>query len=270
MKRQLKRLLGALIFGSGMHRLILRDRAVIALFHRVDDRLQGNPISCTTDEFRAYCAFFARHFVVVSLGELLGKLKRGERVGGHLVITFDDGYKDNAVAAASELERWRLPACFFIATSFIGSRHVPWWDAERAITPEWMTWDDVRGLRERGFEIGAHTINHVDLGVVDGDDAEREIVDSGAQLRAELGTDVPFFSFPYGRPEHLSEANRQRVRRAGYACCLSAHGGSVLPPVDPFDLRREPISPWYLSPYHFGVEVLQRGLWFRPISPSAA
>src|SRR3712207_3224970 len=110
MKRRLKQLLGAVTYGLGVHRQVLGERAVIALFHRVDDRLGGNPITCTTDEFRAYCDFFARHFRVISLRELLAKLARRESVGGHLVITFDDGYKDNAVAAATELERRGLPA----------------------------------------------------------------------------------------------------------------------------------------------------------------
>jgi peptidoglycan/xylan/chitin deacetylase (PgdA/CDA1 family) len=273
MKRYLKRLLGALIYGIGMHRHILADRAVIALFHRVDDRLQGNPITCTTREFRDYCGFFRRHFTVVSLGELLGKVERGEPVGGHLAITFDDGYKDNAGPAAAELERHGLPACFFIATDFIGSNRVPWWDAERSITPEWMTWDDVRTLRDRGFEIGSHTVTHVDLGQVAGPEAEAEIVHSRDRLRRELGGDVSFFSYPYGQPHHITEANRALVRRAGYACCLSAHGGSVRARSNLFDVKREPVSPWYTSPYQFGFEVLFRR--WRPIpdpstSPSVA
>jgi peptidoglycan/xylan/chitin deacetylase (PgdA/CDA1 family) len=269
MKQRLKHLLGALIYRSGLHRRILAGRAVIAVFHRVDDRLRGNPITCTTDEFSAYCAFFRRHFTVVRLGELLDKLVRGDDIGGHLAITFDDGYKDNAAVAAAELQRRSLPACFFIATNFIGSNRVPPWDARRSITPEWMTWDDVRRLRDCGFEIGSHTMNHVDLGAVHGDEAEREIVLSRDRLRAELGADVAFFSYPYGQPQHLTAVNRERVRRAGYSCCLSAHGGTVRTSADPFDLKREPITSWYVSPYHFGLELLGRGPDFRPTWPTS-
>ena len=267
MKRRLKSLLGRVVYGAGTYRRILADRAVIALFHRVDDRLRGNPITCTTGEFRAYCDFFARYFTVVSLGELVAKLGRGDPVGGHVVITFDDGYKDNAGPAAAELERRGLPACFFVATGFIGSNRVPWWDAERSITSEWMTWDDVRGLRDRGFELGAHTVNHVDLGVVRGEEAEREILDSRRRLAEELGTDVRFFSFPYGRRANVTEANRELVRRAGFACCLSAYGGTVGPRADLFDLRREPLSPWHRTAYQFGFELLLQGSPFRPTSP---
>lgn len=257
MKRRLKALLGLLCYRTGLYKALLRDKAVIALFHRVDDRLPGNPISCTTAEFRAFCDFFARYFRVVSLQTLLTKLRRGEDVSGHLVITFDDGYRDNLEIAAVELERRALPACFFIATEFIGSTRVPFWDAELGIESRWMSWDDVRSLNARGFEIGAHTMNHVDLGVVQGAEAVREIVGSRQRLTRELGEETPLFSYPFGRADQMTPDNRAVVRDAGFSCCLSAYGGTVSSQGDPFDLRRVPVSPWFLSPYQFGFEILR-------------
>jgi hypothetical protein len=155
-KRRLKVLLGRFFFWSGLYRVLLRRKAVIALFHRVDDKLAGNPISCTRADFEAYCRFFGRYFRVVSLETLLARLRCGEEVDRHLVITFDDGYKDNREVAARELQQHGLTACFFIATELIGSSRVPQWDAELGIASRWMSWDDVRDLRARGFEIGAH------------------------------------------------------------------------------------------------------------------
>ncbi|HWP02372.1 MAG TPA: polysaccharide deacetylase family protein, partial [Gemmatimonadaceae bacterium] len=215
MRRQVKALLGRLAYTGGAQRLLLRDKALIVLFHRVDDRLPGNPISCTSGEFRAYCEFFARHFRVVSLGELLGRLARGADISHHLVITFDDGYRDNCEVAAPELLRLGLPACFFIATGFIGTKRVPWWDAERGIESEWMSWEQVRFLHRQGFEIGAHTRNHVDLGIVSGDEAREEIEGSRRRLEAELGSEVRYFSYPFGRREQLTDENRQLVRACG-------------------------------------------------------
>ena len=255
-KRRLKTLLGRLCFATGLYRRFFRDRAVIALFHRVDERLAGNPISCTPADFRAFCDFFGRYFQVVSLGTLLGKLERGEDVSRHLVVTFDDGYKDNREIAAAELEGRRLPACFFVATDFIGSSRVPPWDAVLGVASAWMSWDEVRDLRARGFEIGAHTMNHVDLGEVHGAEAVREIVGSGRRLARELGCDTPFFSYPFGRAEQITPSNRAAVRDAGFRCCLSAYGGTVSRGSDPFDLKRIPVSPWFLSPYQYGFEAM--------------
>jgi peptidoglycan/xylan/chitin deacetylase (PgdA/CDA1 family) len=256
MKRRIKTLLGFVAFHLGLYRLFFRRKAVIVLFHRVDDRYATDAISCSVEKFDTFCAFFGKFFIVVSLSELLGKLQRGEDISRNLVITFDDGYRDNREIAAPRLKRANLPACFFIATNFIESERVPWWDADAGIPSEWMSWDQVRDLASEGFELGAHTLNHVDLGVVAGEEAAREIADSGARLGAEVGRTIDLFSYPYGRVHQITEANRQEVRRAGYSCCVSAYGGSVVPDSNLYDLRRVPIAQWHESKYQFGFEAM--------------
>jgi peptidoglycan/xylan/chitin deacetylase (PgdA/CDA1 family) len=114
----------------------------------------------------------------------------------------------------------------------------------------------VRELRKRGFEIGSHTMNHVDLGKIVGTEAEAEIRGSKQRLVSELGDSSELFSYPYGRIDQLTEDNREAVARAGYRCCISAYGGAVDAKTDPFRVKRTPISPWYQSPYHFGFEAL--------------
>lgn len=255
MKRRIKALLGRAIFASRAYRPLFRNKAVIVLFHRVDDRYPGDPITCSTAEFREFCTFFHRYFTVVPFHVLIAKLERGDDISRHLVITFDDGYRDNR-RAADELLRRRMPASFFIATDFIGSDRVPWWDAESGIVSEWMSWADVRSLSNDGFELGAHTRNHVDLGVVSGAEAVEEIAGSARRLVAETGVPIDLFSYPYGRPHQITEENRKIVRNAGFVCCPSAYGGTVRKGEDPFRICRTPISPWHISPYQFGFEAL--------------
>ncbi len=254
MSRFVKSLLGFLVFRSGFHRVLLRRKAVIVLFHRVDDRHATDAISCSVDKFDRFCAFFQRYFIVVPLGVLVEKVRRGEDVGRHLAITFDDGYLDNHDVAAPRLKAVGLPACFFIATNFIDSDRVPWWDRDAGIASEWMNWYHVRDLAAQGFELGAHTRNHVDLGVVTGDEAQREIIESGERLSAEVGSRIALFSYPYGRKHQITETNRQFVRSAGYDCCLSAYGGTVTPGSSPYHLRRIPIAQWHRNEYQFGFE----------------
>ncbi len=256
MSRHIKAVLGFIVFGLGLHRVLFRGKAVIVLFHRVDDRYASDAISCSVDKFDQFCTFFRRYFEVVPLTVLVDKVRRGEDVSRHLVVTFDDGYRDNHVVAAPRLKRDALPACFFIATDFIESDRVPWWDRDAGIESEWMSWEQVRDLSAQGFELGAHTCNHVDLGVVTGDEARHEIADSGERLTTETGSRVSLFSYPYGRQHQITEANRQTVRDAGYACCLSAYGGNVTPESSPYELRRIPVSQWHLNAYQFGFEAM--------------
>jgi peptidoglycan/xylan/chitin deacetylase (PgdA/CDA1 family) len=254
----LKTAIGWLIFHSGLHRRLTREEAVIVLFHRVDDRYPGTPINSTRSDFGAFLRFFKRFYTVISLGELLDRLRRGDDVSNCLVITFDDGYLDNHRDAAPMLAELGLPACFFIVTEYMESQRLPWWDEELGIRSEWMSWDDVRSLRNQGFEIGAHTMSHVDLGVVVGAEATAEIVGSKQRLERELGTPIDFFSYPYGRRHQIAEENREVVRRVGFSCCLSAFGGGVRLGDSPYYLNRTPVSPWYLSPYQFGFTAVFR------------
>jgi hypothetical protein len=259
-RSHLKSSIGFLLFRSRLYRFFVRGKALIVLFHRVDDHLglARDTLSCTRSEFAAYCAFFQRYFEVIPLETLLDHLAAGENLSRKLVITFDDGYKDNHDVAAPELASRGLPACFFVATNFIGSDAIPWWDADASITPAWMSWNDVRSLVDQGFEIGAHTMNHVDLGEVSGEPATAEIVGSGERLEREVGVTTRYFSYPYGRAHQLSEPNRLAVQASGYRCCLAAHGGAVGAKTDPFRMDRLPVSPATSSPYSLGFEALRQ------------
>ena len=250
--------MAAPLFRAGLHRPLLGRRGVIVVFHRVDDRVRGNPIGVSRADFARYLDFFARSFRVVPLGEMLTRLEAGRGAGGMLSITFDDGYLDNYEIAAPMLRERGLPACFFVASGLIGSRTQPWWDAEYGARAEWMTWDQVRDLHARGFEIGAHTVTHADLGRTDGPAARREIEGGRERLERELGAPVTLFSYPYGDPHRITRENRARVALAGYRCCLSAYGGTVAPGDDPYRLKRAPITLWHHSPAHLGFELLFR------------
>lgn len=256
MKRLVYSALGRALLVSGRARRAMGNRAAVAVFHRVDDRFPGNPLTVSQREFRQYCDVFRRHFDVISVAELLDRLASGRSVGGAVAITFDDGYLDNHRIAAEELERAGLPACFFICTGFIGSDTQARWDVRDGATSEWMTWDDVRDLARRGFEIGAHTVSHPDLGRIAAAEAEREIGESRERLERELGTGVDLFCYPFGNRQQLSNINRDVVRRSGVRCCFSCYGGTVSPGDDPFELERAPISLWHRTPSQYVYELV--------------
>lgn len=83
MKGRLKAVLGWIAFHSGFYRRLFRNRALVVLFHRVDDRYRGNPISCTRAQFVEFLRFFRRFFRVVSLAELLTRARRKESQWAH-------------------------------------------------------------------------------------------------------------------------------------------------------------------------------------------
>jgi len=255
-KRFLKSLAGRAVHLTGLHRKLLADTGVIVAFHRVDDRVAGDALSLSVDAFDRFCRFFKRYYDVISLSDFLTRLEGGIDVAGSLAITFDDGYLDNYENAAPILEKYALPATFFITSDFIETDTVAWWDAEISPPLPWMRWEHVRTLADSGFEIGGHTRTHANLGEISGDAAMKEISGGREVLEEKLGRPVDLFAYPYGRVDALAEENRDLVREAGFRCCVSCHGGTVTNRSNPFRLHRVPINGWFADPYQFGLEVV--------------
>ena len=258
LKKEVKAIVGRATFGLRLHKLLLADSAVVVAFHRVNNMTVGDGLTCSVEMFKRYCSFFSKNFHVVSLRQITENMESGASPNGQLAITFDDGYRDNYEYAAPVLKVMGLPATFFVVTGFIGTDIVPWWDRELSIREQWMTWDQVRELQREGFEIGAHTRTHIDLGQVTEDVAREEILGSRTDLEEKLGVPVRLFAYPYGKAIHITEQARDVVRNGGFHCCCSCFGGVNSSHTDPFNLQRIPIGSWYESPGHFGGELVLR------------
>lgn len=106
-------------------------RGVLALnYHRVGDA-SGSPFdhnlwSVSEADFEHQVATLAKQFDVIGVNDLDTALR--DRRGRFVMLTFDDGYRDNYSVAYPILKSHGIPATFFIATGFIDQPKVPWWD----------------------------------------------------------------------------------------------------------------------------------------------
>lgn len=255
MRGRVKTALGRALFATGAGAALLRPAAVITTFHRIHDAEDARGLSVTRDMFDQCCRFFRAYFHVVPLGELVTRLERRQAVDGCLAITFDDGYLDNYEHARPVLEAHALPATFFVVSRWMDSDAWPWWDRERGVRHRWMSWDHVRDLRTRGFEIGAHTRTHVDLGRIGESKAMDEIAGARRDIEERLGSPVDLFAYPYGGAANITEANRTIVQSAGFRCCCSCYGGLAAPDADRFHLRRVAVSGGYDTPEQFAFDL---------------
>jgi len=254
-KGGIKSLVGRAIFMPRIHHLLLSNAAVVVTFHRVNNTTVGDGLTCSVEIFERCCRFFANHFRVVPLRHLVKKLEAGAPLNREMAITFDDGYKDNYEYAAPILKELGLQATFFVVSQFIDTDFVPWWDRGLNPTQPWMTWDQVGWLRREGFEIGAHTRTHANLGEVACAEAWGEILGSRLELEEKLSTPIDLFAYPYGGENNISEKNREAIKAAGFRCCCSCFGGVNSMGTDPYHVRRIPISSWYTSAYHLGCDL---------------
>jgi peptidoglycan/xylan/chitin deacetylase (PgdA/CDA1 family) len=104
-------------------------------YHRVvptpppDYPFDREVIDCDPREFARHMELVARLCTPVGLDEVLEHLERGRRLPPNpVLVTFDDGYRDNREHAQPILDRLGVPACFFVTTGNISQRKVFWWD----------------------------------------------------------------------------------------------------------------------------------------------
>ncbi|HEU5192062.1 MAG TPA: polysaccharide deacetylase family protein [Methylomirabilota bacterium] len=100
----------------------------ILSYHRVNDDADPFFRALPTAVFERQMRHVARNYRVLPVEELVERLERGGLPRNALAITFDDGYRDNLTHAAPILSRLGLPATIFLATGFVGTAEVPWFD----------------------------------------------------------------------------------------------------------------------------------------------
>ncbi len=109
------------------------SRGIVLLYHRVaGPRRDPQWLDVSPSNFDAQLATLARTSTVLRLDEFEARRRAGTLPSRAVAITFDDGYADNLLAAAPLLERYDMPATFFVTAGMIGTDREFWWDdAER-------------------------------------------------------------------------------------------------------------------------------------------
>jgi len=97
-----------------------RARLSTLIYHRViahDDTL--NTWDVTAEVFESQMRLIAESFKALPLSEAIERLARGDLPPRSVCITFDDGYLDNAEVALPILQKFGVPATFFVATGYL-------------------------------------------------------------------------------------------------------------------------------------------------------
>ncbi len=118
-----------------------------------------------------------------------------EESGGYVTFWFDDGLLSTYEVAYPALEERGWEG----ALAIVAGREI----ALEKFEPEGdsiMSWDQVRELEEKGWEISSHSMTHTNLSEVrDNDSLKKEIITS-KEILEEKDFEVNSFVFPYGDP----------------------------------------------------------------------
>jgi peptidoglycan/xylan/chitin deacetylase (PgdA/CDA1 family) len=188
------------------------DSAVILIYHRFGDS-RHPATNVRLDQFDAHVAeLTSGGYAVRPLPEIVDALITGKPLADRTVaITIDDAYRSVYAEAWPRLRKAGLPFTLFVATEAV----------EKGL-PDFMTWDEIRALRDGGATIGAHS--HTHLHMVDATRAtnQKEIETSNRILAHELGTAPVLFAYPFGE---AGAAEMALAKENGYRMAFGQHSG---------------------------------------------
>lgn len=199
---------------------------VILCYHRV---LREPPpdttlnIHVTRDALAAQLAQLRRRgMTTVTFADLLSGAALPPRP---VILTFDDGYRDNHEILLPLLEEHDARAVVF-ALGDRSLRSNAWDRARGEPDAPLMTDAELRACQASGrIEIGSHGMSHRRLAELSDTELDYELSASKSALENLTGAPVHAFAYPYGE---WSERERDAVERAGYAFGIATDRGVPL------------------------------------------
>ena len=192
-----------------------KKSVVVLAYHNVEDRINvGEDIyTVTTSNFIQHLSILNQFFTVITPDQLFAKNRPSSKPC--ILITFDDGKKNNFTQAFPILEQFGLPAVFFITPNLLGREG-------------FMTEEDVAYVSEYHITIGSHGLTHADFGKIDIQETEAELGESRQWLEQLISREVTTFAYPYGGADNRKEEDIDILNKCGYKQAYIL-GGDALP-----------------------------------------
>lgn len=155
-----------------------------------------------------------------------------------VIITFDDGYENIYKIAYPIVKEFGWNAVVFVLGNRLITSDV--WDKKVGLpASNLLNQEQIIEMNLTGFEIGSHSMNHIDLKSIPLRVAENEIIYSKKVLEDLLEGEVTSFCYPFGS---TNEKIKELVKRAGYKLACGVYTGNPVFCADKYDIRRITIS----------------------------
>lgn len=175
--------------------------APILLYHHIALKRPQNSYFVSPEIFDEQMKWLKDNdYKVISLDQFylaaIGKEKIPKKP---VIITFDDGFRDQYKNAFPILKKYGFTATFYVKTNNLNKGG--------------MTWDELEELKEAGNIIASHSVNHLDLTKMTDEELKSELEESKNILEKNLGIEIKHFCYPGGT---YSKKIITALKEAGY------------------------------------------------------
>ncbi len=207
-------------------KVLLKPLPVI-LYHKVVNEPELNTsvgIFVTSKVFEKHLSYLKKNGYRTLTYYDVNKIINNEMLSqkSDIILTFDDGYKNNYTNAFPILKDFGLKCVIFMVAGTKSNT----WDKDKNETEDFlMTDQEISEMEEYGIEFGSHTLTHPHLTKIPIDEAKHEIEDSFRILSQKLKNPLISFAYPYGE---CNEEIESIVTETGYQFGIATDSGPIL------------------------------------------
>jgi peptidoglycan/xylan/chitin deacetylase (PgdA/CDA1 family) len=144
---------------------------------------------------------------MAALGDVMSLDGALSTIGGGVVLSFDDGFRDFYDIVLPMLTAAGVPAVLYLATGFVDTG-----DPRSDVGPDdALTWGMLEEVASTGLvTIGSHTHRHIDLSRAIEEEADDEMRRSKELIEERLGRSCDHFAYPWGKASAAADRAARR------------------------------------------------------------
>ena len=193
------------------------------------------------------------NYNVVSIETIIDALQNNKNLPEKTVaITIDDAFFSIYKKAWPILKEKKLPFTIFVYTGPVNSN-----------SKNYMNWEQLKEMNNRGVTIGHHTKNHFHLVGKKKETIISEIEEASDDFLKNLGYVPDIFAYPYG--EYSSEI--KEITKNYFKAAFGQQSGGIYNGIDIFELPRFSLNEQYGDLKRFKFAANSYGLKIKNVLP---
>lgn len=230
------------------------ESASVLMYHRFGEA-EFAGTSVRIDQFESHLQTLRDDgYTVLPVGDIVAAIRAGRSLPERAVgITIDDAYLSAYEEAWPRLKDAGIAVTLFVSTDTIDRGY-----------GGYMSWDQVREMRDAGVTIGHQTASHLHMAANSAERNRDDIARANERFMAELGMIPELFAYPFGE---ASAEVQEVVRAAGFGAAFGQHSGAVHATWDPFYLPRFALNEQYGDVERFTLVAGAKALSVSDLTP---
>jgi peptidoglycan/xylan/chitin deacetylase (PgdA/CDA1 family) len=211
-----------------------KGEAVVLMYHSISEKKHFSAVN--PEDFARQMEFLkAMDYKVISIDRFFSELKAGDFAPKTVLISFDDGFKDNYENAFPVLKKFNLPASIFVSSSLLGKKLI----LQSGEESRYLDEKEIKEMVDSGLiRIGAHGHEHVKFTRLNEDQIADNLRTCKNIIQSVAGKEINHFAYPFGK----NNDEIKKVVKNFFKLAFGVEKGRVGSDSDFFAIKRNSID----------------------------